>query len=372
VNHAAKSTTSVLVLTLTVNALADDLRPPEWRGDARTTFQAWDFSAPAPGPWAPETYANEYYTPGGANWWELLEANAVSPLWVASYSDRTGLLTVQDTASSRPWFRMPNAPGGGVRKTIRLQITYYPPASVMTYEYRGSDGSVYTGPGTLVERIAGPWFTDIVELAVGPNPDGEEITIVLADGPPAYIDQVVIDTLCGFPPIYVDDDAPQGGDGTSWATAYAHLQDALSEATSGREIRVAQGTYRPDESDAVPGGTGNRSTSFQLITGVTINGGYRGCPGGDCTGDPSERNVDTYETVLSGDLAENDGPDFANNDENSYSIVTGIGVGASAVLDGITIIGGNANETSGESARRFGGGVYIEGGGPTVRDWSFR
>ncbi len=48
--------------------------------------------------------------------------------------------------------------------------------------------------------------------------------------------------------IYVDDDAAgASNDGSSWAMALPYLQPALSMAAAGDEIRVAQGTYRPDE-----------------------------------------------------------------------------------------------------------------------------
>ena len=50
--------------------------------------------------------------------------------------------------------------------------------------------------------------------------------------------------------IFVDDDAPPEGDGTSWATAHRFLQDGVAE------VRVAQGTYRPDRDMSNPGGTG--------------------------------------------------------------------------------------------------------------------
>ncbi|MEE9129337.1 MAG: hypothetical protein V3T84_04915 [Phycisphaerales bacterium] len=33
--------------------------------------------------------------------------------------------------------------------------------------------------------------------------------------------------------LYVDDDAPPGGDGTSWNTAYRFLQDAMTDAGGG-------------------------------------------------------------------------------------------------------------------------------------------
>ena len=46
--------------------------------------------------------------------------------------------------------------------------------------------------------------------------------------------------------IYVDDDAPGANNGSSWPNAYVFLQDAIAGSRSGDEIRVAQGTYRPD------------------------------------------------------------------------------------------------------------------------------
>ena len=49
--------------------------------------------------------------------------------------------------------------------------------------------------------------------------------------------------------IHVDDDAPAGGDGSSWASAFSDLQDALAAARAGDVVRVAQGTYAPAPPD---------------------------------------------------------------------------------------------------------------------------
>ena len=95
--------------------------------------------------------------------------------------------------------------------------------------------------------------------------------------------------------LYVDDDAPVAGDGTSWATAYNDLQDALGAANPGDEIWVAAGIYTPDR------GTGDRNATFQLIIGVAIYGGFAG---GET--DLGQRDAATNVTILSGDLADAD------------------------------------------------------------------
>jgi hypothetical protein len=141
--------------------------------------------------------------------------------------------------------------------------------------------------------------------------------------------------------IYIDIDANGANNGTSWENAYNFLQDALADANSSEkpvEIWVAQGIYKPDQGGGQT--TGDRTATFKLINGVTLKGGY----GGFGEANPNARDIKLYETILSGDLDDNDGPDFANNGENSYSIVTGGGTDANAILDGFTITGGNANK----------------------------
>ncbi len=163
------------------------------------------------------------------------------------------------------------------------------------------------------------------------------------------------------PILYVDDDAAAGGDGTGWATALRFVADALSLAQGDvSEIRVAQGRYTPDRAEADPAGTGDRNATFQLENGVTLTGGWAG-PGEP---DPDARDPSLYETVLSGDLLGNDNPAFdATHAENSYTVVTGSGTDASAVLDGFTISGGTA---SGPVGLRNGGGILNVAGSPTV------
>ncbi len=162
--------------------------------------------------------------------------------------------------------------------------------------------------------------------------------------------------------LHVDDDAPLGGDGTSWATAFSSLQDALAAAGAGTEIRVAGGTYRPGPA----GGPAAREARFVLIEGVRLCGGYRGlAPGGS----PDDRDdfVDLtnplFESVLSGDLLGDDGPDFANYADNVLHVVTGNDVTNATLLEGFTVRGGNADT----SPNNCGGGAYLFRASPTVR-----
>jgi len=163
--------------------------------------------------------------------------------------------------------------------------------------------------------------------------------------------------------IYVDADASGGGDGSSWTDAYNYLQDALAVTQSGDEIWVAEGTYKPDANSADPNGSGDRTATFQLINGVVIYGGFAG-------GETSlaERDWETNETILSGDLNSDDEPNFVNNSDNSYHIVTGSGTNATAILDGFTITAGNAN---GSYPDNCGGGMYNDSGSPTVTNCTF-
>ncbi len=155
--------------------------------------------------------------------------------------------------------------------------------------------------------------------------------------------------------LHVDDNASAGGDGLTWNTAYRFLQDALAVAATSdevTEIRVAQGIYRPDETEGDMFDPGDRNATFALIDGVALQGGYAGLG----MPDPDERDVDLYITSLSGDLLDNDESPFLNYSDNSYHVVTVSGIGSTAVLDGFTVRSGNA---TGAGDLGLGGGVFI-------------
>jgi hypothetical protein len=178
--------------------------------------------------------------------------------------------------------------------------------------------------------------------------------------------------------IYVDANAIGVNDGISWDNAYKYLQDALAVANvieKPVEIRVAQGVYTPDRGGSIA--IGDHRASFRLISGVTLKGGFAGFGHPD----PNVRDVDRFESILSGDLASNDGsidsPEDLRADrtrvENSMQVVVGSGTEGSAVLDGFTIEGGRWFLISaGLGTGGIGGsGMYNEGGSPTVIDCTF-
>ncbi len=174
--------------------------------------------------------------------------------------------------------------------------------------------------------------------------------------------------------IYVDDDAIGSNDGSSWEDAYVYLQDALADANTAEkpvEIRVAQGTYKPDlGADITPG---DRTATFQLINDVNLLGGYAGLG----QSDPNARDIELCKTILSGDLSGNDvdvnePSDLLNEQsraENSYHVVTGRNTKETAVLDGFTIIAGMANSSF--TPNCWGSGIYNYYSSPTLTNCAF-
>lgn len=163
--------------------------------------------------------------------------------------------------------------------------------------------------------------------------------------------------------IYVDAGAGGAGDGSSWADAYPYLQDALAEAairSEPVEIRVAQGVYRPDQGAGIA--PGDQAATFQLLNGVTLKGGYAGVT----SLDPNARDIELYETILSGDLDGNDQSSSADYRDNSCHIVTCRFVDDTAVIEGFSLTRGVSLFVC-KDGYDNAGAMLIEGGSPVVR-----
>jgi len=146
---------------------------------------------------------------------------------------------------------------------------------------------------------------------------------------------------------YVDLDMPGGG-GTSWSDAFQTIDDALSVATDGEQIWVAEGTYYP----SVPSGPPDaRSVTFLIREAIAIYGGFDGTEIF-----LEDRDLSLHHTILSGDLyGDDDSGD--NMSENAYHVmsVDNITTG-SLTIDGFWINGGNADT----STEKYGGGIFVD------------
>jgi parallel beta-helix repeat protein len=159
--------------------------------------------------------------------------------------------------------------------------------------------------------------------------------------------------------VFVKANAAGSNNGSSWANAFTKLQDALLAANvcpGVTQIWVAAGTYYPDEGI---GQTNNlRTISFQLKNNLAVYGGFNGTESA-----LSERNWTSNVTTLSGDIDQ-----VATATNNSYHVLLGSGTNNTAILDGFTVSGGNAN---GGGANNSGGGMLNQSGSPMLRNMRF-
>lgn len=122
--------------------------------------------------------------------------------------------------------------------------------------------------------------------------------------------------------VFVDCDAPSGGNGTSWETAFRSIKSGLSAATTANnEVWVAEGIY---------------VENITLRSGMRLYGGFEGT---ETSRD--ERSPSAHETVIDGNQAGN----------------TVVGMD-NALLDGFTIRNGKPVTN--------GGGVYCSYTSPTI------
>jgi hypothetical protein len=162
---------------------------------------------------------------------------------------------------------------------------------------------------------------------------------------------------------HVDAGAPADGDGSSWARAARDLAAVLAKVRAGDQVWVAGGTYRP----AARGGP--RDARFTLSAHVAVFGGFAG---GETA--LAQRDPIAHVTILDGDLAGDDGPDFANRADNVYQVVEATDAHG-ALLDGLTIRGGYADGPGfgpTPDSREQGSAINIYHGSIAVRGCTLR
>jgi hypothetical protein len=176
--------------------LATDRMPPEWRGQANTTLQAWSFSTgDNPAVLAVETVnENPFGTPSAEvfvpdtgfpqfTYWMPSNGNAHQGVWRIHGNDYL-LLHLPNTQITDP----------SSYKEIWLQITY----SAGSIDRKPQIQTLPTYASMEVIRsttIDNLYYHDVFRIILRPNPTEEWIAIQPRDCT-VYIDEVVVDTIC--------------------------------------------------------------------------------------------------------------------------------------------------------------------------------
>ena len=176
---------------------------------------------------------------------------------------------------------------------------------------------------------------------------------------------------------YVTVNGEGNRDGVSWGNASGNLSHIVNTATSGDEIWIASGTYKPSYYPNNNNTGDSRDKTFLIKDGVHLYGGFEG---GEAS--VSERNIEVNETILSGDFGTKDYRrhytsssavyEITNSESNAYHVVV-LNYGSSGILiDGVTITSGNADGYSrvfenSSDVGNSGGGILCLNSNLTLR-----
>ncbi len=160
------------------------------------------------------------------------------------------------------------------------------------------------------------------------------------------------------------------GNGLSWQTASNDLQLMINNSAPGDIIYVAEGTYKPavlasdfiyvNLTTTVLGPTTPKDRAFVLKDGVKIYGGFSAT---NPTNDLSLRDFVANETIISGDINDNDlSSSVSTITDNVHHAIIAAGVGAGTELDGFTLRGGSLGSldyilVNGTQVKQSGGGA---------------
>ncbi len=144
--------------------------------------------------------------------------------------------------------------------------------------------------------------------------------------------------------LYVNQNATGANNGSSWTDAYTDARDAFINTTPNAEIWIAQGTYIRNSTD--------RNTVFGWSQdSIRVYGGF--------TGSETMRNQRDWNanpTIFSGDIGVT-----GDSTDNAYTVFIGpVGDLKYALIDGVKITGGNADQNSYPNNNSTGGGMIVD------------
>lgn len=191
----------ICVLSIASTVLADDIMSPQWRGQSGTVTAQWNS-------WIGFGY-EMYPDSWGSNPGVSFTPNAYAysgASFLSEFNGRTNIIEL--TGDHQIDFAMPNFDTQNPFKEVQIQVTYY---AVSGFQWSSvsawADMAEISEPAFITENSYGNgWYTDVWDLTIQPNPSWELIYVNFTNGLsgteplyPAYIDQVVIDTICPEP-----------------------------------------------------------------------------------------------------------------------------------------------------------------------------
>lgn len=176
-------------------ALADDLNPPEWRGQPNSTFQHWSFDSDlsdGAGSWAPDVAENPF---GAPDFYDYSLGT-----WTDGYEGRTGVYQLDSEYDFELIeINLPNSPEPNPVKWVRIQVVSHwdgevlePDVYIGGDEWEITDSEIY--PLDPEDQFG--WIYSRWDISIYPNPEFEEIDLYSFNGYPLIIDQIVVDTIC--------------------------------------------------------------------------------------------------------------------------------------------------------------------------------
>ncbi|HXK49605.1 MAG TPA: right-handed parallel beta-helix repeat-containing protein [Clostridiales bacterium] len=158
---------------------------------------------------------------------------------------------------------------------------------------------------------------------------------------------------------YISNSGNDLNDGLNWDNSFATIEKGLASSNPGDEIWVSKGTYYPNSSYDLTDSP--RYYHLRLKNGIRLLGGFSGDEiYGDY--DISNRDFLINETIISGNIGSPD--DSLDNCYHIFYHPDSLALDSTAVINGFTISGGNADGT--EYAHKFGGGFSNSGCSPSL------
>lgn len=200
----------------------------------------------------------------------------------------------------------------------------------LTSSAAGGASQIWSGPSSFTSFTQNPAINGATEAMAG-------VYTVTIRGSGTCLATVTATTMVvvGSPPptssvVFVNvANTNTTQNGTSWATAYADMQTALSSAPANSIYWVAKGVYKPTS-------TTDRNISFNIPNGAKLYGGFVGTETM-----LNQGNITANPTILSGEIGSQ-----TSIYDNTYHVVVFKGANNTTILDGFTVTGGTAGFTA--------------------------